>query len=154
MQALTVLMIAISCPGHFRDSLPVSCHSVRQLVSFLRGMRETNTLAARAYQFIYSIVKTSKPFIWDDVADAFPDEDIIVLQQPAAGRVDPKYSPWPDNDQPVEALFKYELMCRVQESLSRASSDRLPTLKQQPTIATLDLVPEHDTPSQTGLYNK
>ncbi|CAN9080203.1 unnamed protein product [Alternaria alternata] len=109
MQALTVLMIAISCPGHFRDSLPVSCHSVRQLVSFLRGMRETNTLAARAYQFIYSIVKTSKPFIWDDVADAFPDEDIIVLQQPAAGRVDPKYSPWPDNDQPVEALFKYEV---------------------------------------------
>ncbi|CAN9149101.1 unnamed protein product [Alternaria alternata] len=109
MQALTVLMIAISCPGHFRDSLPVSCHSVRQLVSFLRGMRETNTLAARAYQFIYSIVKTSKPFTWDDVADAFPDEDIIVLQQPAAGRVDPKYSPWPDNDQPVEALFKYEV---------------------------------------------
>jgi hypothetical protein len=35
------------------------------------------------------------------------------------------------------------------------SSDGLPTTtKQQPTIATLDLVPEHDTPPQTGLYNK
>jgi hypothetical protein len=109
MQALAVLMIAISCPGHFRDSLPISVHSVRQLVSCLRGMRDTNTLAARAYQFIYSIVKTSERFVWADVADAFPDKDIMVLQQPAVGKVDPKYLPWPENDQTVEALFGYEM---------------------------------------------
>ena len=91
MQALAVLMIAISCPDRFRDSLPASFHSVRRLVSLLRGMRDTNMLAARAYQFIYLIVKTSEPFVWADVADAFPDEDIMVLQQPAVGKVDPKY---------------------------------------------------------------
>ncbi|CAN9305979.1 unnamed protein product [Alternaria alternata] len=109
MQALAVLMIAISCPNYFRDSLPASTHSARQLVSLLRGMRDTNALAARAYQFIYSIVKTSEPFVWADIADAFPDEVIMVLQQPAAVKVDPRYLPWPDNDQPIEALLRYEI---------------------------------------------
>ncbi|CAN9079350.1 unnamed protein product [Alternaria alternata] len=109
MQALAVLMIAISCPDHFRDSFPTCPHSVRQLVSCLRSMRDTNKLAVRAYQFIYSIVKTSKPFIWDEVADAFPDEDIMVLQRPTMERVNLKYLPWPENDQPAEALFKYDM---------------------------------------------
>jgi hypothetical protein len=109
MQALAVLMIATSCPNHFRDSLPASIHGIRQLVSSLRGMCESNALAARAYQVIYSIVKTSKAFVWADVADAFPDEIIMVLQQPAAGKVDPKYLPWPDNDQQSETLFRYEM---------------------------------------------
>jgi hypothetical protein len=109
MQALAVLMIAISCPDHFRDSLPASFHSVRQLVSLLRGMRDTNMLATRAYQIIYSIVKTSEPFVWADVADAFPDENIVVLQQPATAKVDRKYLPWPDSDQPMEALFRYDM---------------------------------------------
>ena len=72
-------------------------------------MRDTNKLAVRAYQFIYSIVKTSKPFIWDEVADAFPDEDIMVLQRPTMERVNLKYLPWPENDQPAEALFKYDM---------------------------------------------
>lgn len=109
MQALAVLMIAISCPDHFRDSLPASIRSARRLVSLLRGMCDTNALASRAYQFIYSIVKTSSPFVWPDIADAFPDEVIMVLQQPAAGKVDPKYLPWPDNDQPTDKLFRYEM---------------------------------------------
>jgi hypothetical protein len=75
-------------------------------------MCDTNALAARAYQFIYSIVKTSEPFVWADIADAFPDEVIMVLRPPpyAAGtKVDHKYLPWPDNDQPTEKLFRYEL---------------------------------------------
>jgi hypothetical protein len=109
MQALAVLMIAISCPDHFRDSLPASIRSARRLVSLLRGMCDTNALASRAYQFIYSIVKTSSPFVWPDIADAFPDEVIMVLQQPAAGKVDPKYLPWPDNDQTTDKLFRYEM---------------------------------------------
>jgi hypothetical protein len=110
MQALAVLMIAISCPDHFRDSLSASFHSVRQLVSLLRGMRDANKLAARAYQLVYSIVKTSNPSVWADIADAFPDEDIVVLQQqPAAEKVDAKYLPWPDNNQPTEELFRYEI---------------------------------------------
>jgi hypothetical protein len=109
MQALAVLMIATSCPDHFRDSLQASIHSIRQLVTSLRGMCETNAFAARAYQVIYSIVKTSKPFVWPDVADAIPDEVIMVLQQPATGKVDPQYLPWPDNNHPSEALFRYEM---------------------------------------------
>lgn len=109
MQALAVLMIATSVPDHFRDSLPASIHGIRQLVTALRGMCQTNMLAARAYQVVYLIVKTSKPFIWADVADAFPDEVVMVLQQPPAGKIDPTYLPWPDNDQPSEALFRYEM---------------------------------------------
>ncbi|KAL1801751.1 hypothetical protein ACET3X_002093 [Alternaria dauci] len=109
MQALAVLMIAISCPDHFRDSLPASYRSVRQLVSSLRSMRNTNALAVRAYQIVYSIVKTSKPFVWAEVADAFPDEDITVLLQPAASKTDRKYLPWSDNDQPIETLFSYRM---------------------------------------------
>jgi hypothetical protein len=109
MQALAVLMIATSCPDHFRDSLPASIHGIRQLVSSLRSMRETNMLAARAYQVVYSIVKTSRPFVWTDVADAFPDEVIMVLQQPATGKMDPQYLPWPGNDELNEALFRYEM---------------------------------------------
>ncbi|KAB2109827.1 hypothetical protein AG0111_0g1410 [Alternaria gaisen] len=110
MQAFAVLMIAVSCPDHFRDSLPASIHSVRQLVSILRGMYDTNKLAARAYQIIYSIVKTSRPSVWADVAAAFPDEDIMVLlQQPAAGKLDSKYLPWPDDDQPNDGLFRYDV---------------------------------------------
>ncbi|RYN18350.1 hypothetical protein AA0112_g11629 [Alternaria arborescens] len=109
MQALAVLMIAISCPDHFRNAAAASIQAVRQLVSLLRAMCDTNALAARAYQFIYSIVKTSEPFVWAEIADAFPDEVIMVLRPPAEGKVDPKYLPWPDNDQPTEKLFRYEL---------------------------------------------
>ncbi|KAI4710666.1 hypothetical protein J4E89_004254 [Alternaria sp. Ai002NY15] len=109
MQSLAVLMIAISCPDHFRDTLQASVHSTRQLVTSLRSMCDTNMLASRAYQVVYSIVKTSKPYVWADIADAFPDEVIMVLQQPAPAKVDPQYLPWPDNDQPAEALFRYEM---------------------------------------------
>jgi hypothetical protein len=112
MQALAVLMIAISVPDHFRDALAPSIQAVRQLVSLLRAMCDTNALAARAYHFIYSIVKTSEPLVWADIADAFPDEVIMVLRPPpyAAGtKVDHKYLPWPDDDQPAEKLFRYEL---------------------------------------------
>jgi hypothetical protein len=109
MQALVVLMIAISCPDHFRDSHQASVHSTRQLVTSLRSMCDTNMLASRAYQVVYSIVKTSKPYVWADIADVFPDEAIMVLQQPAPPKTDPQYVPWPDNDESSEALFRYEM---------------------------------------------
>ncbi|KAG9187290.1 hypothetical protein G6011_05161 [Alternaria panax] len=119
MQALAVLLIATSVPDHFRDTLPSSHHSIRQLVASLRSMCQTNELAARAYQVVYSIMKASGTFVWDEVADAFPDEVMMVLQMPTTaiqmrdvgkkGVVDPKYVPWPDNDQPSEALFRYEI---------------------------------------------
>lgn len=109
MQALAVLMIAISCPDHFRDTLRASVYSTRQLVTSLRSMCDTNMLASRAYQVIYTIVKTSKPHIWADIEDAVPDEVIMMLQQPAPVKVDPQYLPWPNNDQSSEALFRYEM---------------------------------------------
>ena len=83
--------------------------AIEHLESAIAAEPEDPALAARAYQFIYSIVKTSSPFVWPDIADAFPDEVIMVLQQPAAGKVDPKYLPWPDNDQPTDKLFRYEM---------------------------------------------
>ncbi|KAI4942805.1 hypothetical protein J4E91_009725 [Alternaria rosae] len=109
VQALAVLMIAISCPDHFRDTLQASVYSTRQLVTSLRSMCDTSMLASRAYQVIYSIVKTSKPYVWADIEDAVPDEVIMVLQQPAPAKVDPQYLPWPENDQSSEALFRYEM---------------------------------------------
>jgi len=109
MQALAVLMNAIACPLSFRDSSAKSAQAVRQLVNRLRGMRETNVIAARAYQVIYSIVKTSNPNLWIDVADAFPDEMAMVVQQPAPSIFDPKYLPWPGREQSSDALFRYEL---------------------------------------------
>ncbi|KAF1832239.1 hypothetical protein BDW02DRAFT_600108 [Decorospora gaudefroyi] len=109
MQALAVLMNAIACPDHFRESLKGSIHCVKQLVGWLRAMGETSMVAGRAYQVLYSIVKTSKPYVWDAVAEVFPDEVAMVLQQPASGQVDPRYLSWPAKDQLSEALFQYEL---------------------------------------------
>jgi hypothetical protein len=109
MQALVVLMIAISCPDHFRNSLQASIQSTRQLVNSLRSMGETSALASRAYQVVYSMVKTSKPYIWADILDVFPDEVVMVLQQPAPAKVNKQYLPWPDNDQPPQGLFRYEM---------------------------------------------
>ncbi|KAF1935361.1 hypothetical protein EJ02DRAFT_131635 [Clathrospora elynae] len=109
MQALAILMNAMACPQHFKDSTNSSAQHVRQLVGRLRGMRETNSMAARAYQVLYSIVKTSRPHIWDDISDAFPDDMTILLQQPASGKIDLRYMPWPGHDRPSEVLFRYEL---------------------------------------------
>jgi hypothetical protein len=33
----------------------------------------------------------------------------MVLQRPTMERVNLKYLPWPENDQPAEALFKYDM---------------------------------------------
>jgi hypothetical protein len=108
MQSLAVLMNAIACPEHFKDYLQSSAHCVKQLVSWLRAMSETNTVAARAYQVLYFIVKTSKPFIWNEIMEVFPDEMNLVLQQPRPAKPDAQYLPWPGRDQSSEALFRYE----------------------------------------------
>jgi hypothetical protein len=109
MQALAILMNVISCPESFSDKLQTSVDCVKQLVGWLWAMRSSNIVAARAYALLYSIVKTSKPFVWCDIADAFPDEVTMVPQQPASGKVDPQYLPWPAQNEPSEALFRYEL---------------------------------------------
>jgi hypothetical protein len=108
MQALAVLMNAIACPKPFRDLLQSSSQCTKQLVGWLRVMGETNNIAARAYQVLYSIVKMSKPFVWNLVMDAFPDEVALMLQQPVPVNPDPQYLPWPDEDQ-AETLFQYEV---------------------------------------------
>ncbi|KAE8840029.1 hypothetical protein HRS9122_06634 [Pyrenophora teres f. teres] len=109
MQSLAVLMNAISCSATFSDPSKNSVAAVHQLANWLRRMRETNSLAARAYQVVYSIVKTSDPSVWVDIADAFPDEMAMVVQQPASTLFDPKYLPWPGKEQSSDALFRYEL---------------------------------------------
>ncbi|EDU41093.1 conserved hypothetical protein [Pyrenophora tritici-repentis Pt-1C-BFP] len=109
MQSLAVLMNAIACSTSFRDPSKKSVAAVHQLANWLRVMRETNSLAARAYQVVYSIVKTSDPSVWVDIADAFPDEMTMVVQQPASVPFDPKYLPWPGKEQSSDALFRYEL---------------------------------------------
>jgi hypothetical protein len=109
MQALAILMNAISCPGIFNDRSPSSADCVKQLVRWLRVMRSSNMVAGRAYEVLYSIVKTSKPHVWADIADAFPDEITVVPQQPASGEADPQYIPWPGQNEPTEALVRYEV---------------------------------------------
>jgi hypothetical protein len=109
MQALAVLMNAIACPERFAEWLQSSSQCVKQLVGWLRAMAKTNTIAARAYRVLYSIVKMSKPFVWHLVIDAFPDEVAMMLQVPVPVNPDPQYLPWPNTDQPSEALFRYEV---------------------------------------------
>ncbi|KAL6159208.1 hypothetical protein ACJQWK_04085 [Exserohilum turcicum] len=111
MQALAVLMNAIACPEHFSSSLSLSTYGVHQLVGWLRAMRDNNIMAARAHQVVYSIVKTSKPYVWAGVADAFPDDFTTILYPPVLvpTQVDAKYVPWPANEQAVDAWFDYDL---------------------------------------------
>ena len=110
MQALAILMNAIACPEHFADSSSLSAYGVRQLVGWLLAMRETNIIAARAHQVVYSLVKTSKPHVWTSIADAFPDDFTIVLLHPGpAPTIDPKYVPWPAEEQPMDAWFEQDL---------------------------------------------
>ncbi|RMZ74495.1 fungal specific transcription factor domain-containing [Pyrenophora seminiperda CCB06] len=109
MQSIAVLMNAIACAGNFYDPNKKSATAVRQLISWLRGLRETNNVAARAYQVVYSIVKTSDPNVWVDIADIFPNEMTMVVQQPASSTFDAKYMPWPGKQPSSDALFRYEL---------------------------------------------
>jgi hypothetical protein len=108
MQALAVLMNAIACPERFTDWLQSSAKCVKQLVGWLRALGDTNAIAARAYRVLYSIVKMSKPSVWNLVVDAFPDEVALLLQQSVPVNPDLQYLPWPEHDQPSEALFQYE----------------------------------------------
>jgi hypothetical protein len=115
MQSLAILLNAIACPDHFPEHLESSTHSAKQLIKYLQIMRETNAVAARAYQVLNSIVKTSKPFVWNDIMDAFPNDlypDVmdLVMQhyKPMDVRADAKYLPWPGRDLPSETLFRYE----------------------------------------------
>ncbi|USP81639.1 uncharacterized protein yc1106_08913 [Curvularia clavata] len=109
MQALAILMNAIACPEHFADSSSLSAYGVRQLVGWLLAMRETNIIAARAHQVVYSLVKTSQPHIWTSIADAFPDDLTIVLLHPGPAPINPKYVPWPAEEQPMDAWFENDL---------------------------------------------
>ena len=109
MQALAILMNAIACPKHFAGSSSLSAYGVRQLVGWLLAMRETNIIAARAHQLVYSLVKTSKPDVWTSVADAFPDDLTIVLLHPPPAPINQKYVPWPVEEQPIDAWFEQDL---------------------------------------------
>lgn len=109
MQALAILMNAIAYPEHFADSSSLSAYGVRQLVGWLLAMRETNIIAARAHQVVYSLVKTSKPHVWASIADAFPDDLTIALLHPAPAPIDPKYVPWPAEEQPMDTWFEHDL---------------------------------------------
>lgn len=109
MQALAILMNAIACPEHFADSSSRSAYGVRQLVGWLIAMRATNVIAARAHQVVYSLVKTSKPHVWASIADAFPDDLAIVLLHPGPAPINPKYMPWPAEEQPTDTWFENDL---------------------------------------------
>jgi hypothetical protein len=114
MQSLAILLNAIACPDHFPEHLQSSTNSAKQLITCLHAMAETNALAARAYQVLYSIVKTLEPLVWDGIMDVFPAEldlDVmtLLLQQPMAPpKANAQYLPWPGRDQPSETLFRYE----------------------------------------------
>ena len=70
MQALSVLLVGISCRKHFEASYVDSVASVRKLINWLWCMRENNDTAGRAYQVIYNIIKAptvSDRTVWADV---------------------------------------------------------------------------------------
>lgn len=72
-------------------------------------MRESNALAGRAQQIIHSIVKTSPPYVWAPIADAFSEDVGMVLPQLAPNKVDPRYVPWPCEEQLPDIWFGYDL---------------------------------------------
>ncbi|KAH7396751.1 fungal-specific transcription factor domain-containing protein [Phaeosphaeria sp. MPI-PUGE-AT-0046c] len=99
MQALAVLLIAISCRKHLEASYATSITAVGKLVMWLRYMRHGNNTAKRAYNSLYSIVKSPHlldPFVWGDVEGFFPDED-VASRASAHGQADDvhAYGAWP-----------------------------------------------------------
>jgi hypothetical protein len=74
MQALSVLLTAISCRKHFGDFINTSVMCSRKLIHWLYCMRDSNDIARSAYRVICSIVTSSDPQIWLGIADMFLGE--------------------------------------------------------------------------------
>lgn len=90
MQALAVLLIAMSCRKHFETSYAASITAVSKLVMWLRYMSHGNSIAKCAYDSLYSIVRSPHlldPLIWRDVEALFPDAD-VALRTSAQGQAE------------------------------------------------------------------
>jgi hypothetical protein len=106
MQAITILLIGISCRRHFVSSYNGSVAGVKVLVTWLQHMRQNNETAQRVYQVIYNIVKSpnlSNPAIWEDIVCMFPDE--IMQQGQSQLRRDVDAYPWTNLEQNFQHSF-------------------------------------------------
>jgi hypothetical protein len=74
MQAITTLLVTLSCGKHFEKFQVNSVACSRKLIHWLRGMSITNDVAHRAYMVLYSIVKTSDSSAFADFVDMFTDD--------------------------------------------------------------------------------
>ena len=74
MQAITTLLITLSCGKHFEKFHATSVACSRKLIHWLRGMSVTNDVARRAYTILYNIVTTSESPAFAEIVDVFTDE--------------------------------------------------------------------------------
>ncbi|KAL5114188.1 hypothetical protein ACEQ8H_007936 [Pleosporales sp. CAS-2024a] len=80
MQALTILLIAISCRKHFEPCYTSSVASANLLITWLRLMRDhNNDTAKRAYTVVHNLLRApdaAHSFVWAHVAPACPPDDL------------------------------------------------------------------------------
>jgi hypothetical protein len=111
MQSLAVLLVGISCRTYFELSYSNSVAAVKKLVTWLLCMRETNDMAKRGYQVIYSIVRADNladPFMWKDIVGFLPSHEVT---QPAQGQTQMSaqvYQTWAGEEQPLQRLFGFQ----------------------------------------------
>jgi hypothetical protein len=74
MQAITTLLVTLSCGKHFEKFHDTSIACSRKLIHWLCSMSATNDVAQRAYTVLYNIVKTSGSPAFAEVVDLFTDE--------------------------------------------------------------------------------
>jgi hypothetical protein len=101
MQAITTLLVTLSCGKYFEKFHDDSVACSRKLIRWLRGMSVTNDIAQRAYMVLYNIVKTSDSPAFAEIVDMFTGElaaQAIPPLTPAA--VDHMYVPWMGEGQP------------------------------------------------------
>jgi hypothetical protein len=101
MQAITTLLVALSCGKHFEKFHKSSVACSRKLIRWLRAMGATNDIAKRAYVVLYSMIKTSDSPTWAELVDMFPDEvasQATLRHAPAA--MDQMNMSWMDEGQP------------------------------------------------------